>query len=112
MYIYSALVTEVYDGDTITVDIDLGFYVHLHRVKVRLFGINAPEIRGDTKAQGLISRNWLRSMVLNQQVMLKTYKDRQEKYGRWLATVFVGDGNVNELAVAGGYAIRYMEDVL
>ena len=46
MYEYRAFVRKVYDGDTITVDIDLGFDVVLKAQKIRLVRINAPEVRG------------------------------------------------------------------
>ena len=49
MYEYKATVTAVYDADTITVDVDLGFRSHLKKIKLRLFGINAPEVRGIEK---------------------------------------------------------------
>ena len=44
MYRYKATVTDVYDADTITVDVDLGFHAVLRKIKVRLHGINAPEM--------------------------------------------------------------------
>ena len=51
-YIYKAEVVSVYDGDTITVDIDLGFNVVLRKQKIRLGGINTPEIRGEEREEG------------------------------------------------------------
>ena len=46
-YIYNAFVTSVYDGDTITCNIDCGFGVILQKQKIRLYGLNTPEMRGD-----------------------------------------------------------------
>ena len=46
LYTYKANVTAVYDGDTCTVDIDLGLHTWVRNEKIRLYGINAPEIRG------------------------------------------------------------------
>ena len=46
MYEYRATVISVYDGDTITVDIDLGFGIVLRKQKLRLYGLNTPEVRG------------------------------------------------------------------
>ena len=51
MYEYRAFVRKVYDGDTITVDIDLGFEVMLKNQKLRLYGINTPEVRGESREQ-------------------------------------------------------------
>lgn len=49
MYRYRAKVKSVYDGDTCTVDIDLGFHITLRDIKVRLYGVDTPELRGGTK---------------------------------------------------------------
>ena len=96
MYEYKAFVTKVYDGDTITVDIDLGFGVFLRAQKIRLAGIDAPEIRGTERNLGIITRDRLREMILNKEVTLKTYKDRKGKYGRWIADVYCDDVFINE----------------
>lgn len=45
MFEYSAVVDKVHDGDTITVDLDLGLNVHVSPQKIRLIGINAPEMK-------------------------------------------------------------------
>ena len=87
-YIYSAQVTKVYDGDTITVDIDLGFGIIFHKQSLRLYGINTPELRGDEREEGLKSRDWLREQILGKEVIIKTYKDKKGKYGRWIAEVW------------------------
>lgn len=108
MYEYNAIVTDVYDGDTITVNIDLGFHSWLKKVKIRLYGINAPEVRGDEKEQGKITRDKLREMILDKSVIIKTYKDKKGKYGRWLAEVCIEYNdeiiNINQKLVADGYA--------
>ena len=44
-YIYECSVNRVIDGDTLDVDIDLGFNVILYKQRLRLFGINTPEVR-------------------------------------------------------------------
>jgi len=54
MYTYSAEAKKVYDGDTITVDFDLGFGVILINQKLRLIGIHTPEVRGESRKQGII----------------------------------------------------------
>jgi len=95
MYEYKAVVTKVYDGDTITVDIELGFGVYLNKQKLRLAYINTPEVRGEERPAGLISRDRVRELVLEQNVIVKTYKDSKGKYGRWIAEVFY-EANPNE----------------
>ena len=59
LYTYNARCTSVYDGDSITVDIDLGFNHWMLNQKIRLFGINTPEVRGAERPSGLIARDRL-----------------------------------------------------
>lgn len=110
MYTYKAHVVSVYDGDTITVNIDLGFDVNLKGLKVRLHGINSPEIRGTTKPLGTISRDALRSRILGKDVILQTIQDKQEKYGRWLAIVDLNGEDINNWLVGNNYAVPFMDD--
>ena len=107
MYEYKAFVRKVYDGDTITVDIDLGFDVVLKNQKIRLSRINAPEIRGDQRPAGLKSRDALRSKIGNKWILIKTKKDKKGKYGRWLADIFLEDKNINDWLMAEGLASEY-----
>jgi micrococcal nuclease len=55
MYEYKALIISVYDGDTVTALVDLGFFVK-KEAKLRLYGIDTPEIRGEEREKGLISK--------------------------------------------------------
>lgn len=112
LYNYKAHVVGVYDGDSITVDIDLGFYMWMRNQKVRLLGIDTPEIRGEEREQGLVARDRVRELILNKDIILKSYKDKTGKYGRWLGTILVqeDDGtwtNVNQLLLAEGLATVY-----
>jgi micrococcal nuclease len=107
MYEYKATVTKVYDGDTITVDFDLGFGIILKKQKIRLLGINTPEVRGPERADGILSRNALRQRILDKQVIIRTSKDKKGKYGRWLGEVYVEDENINQWLITEGYAIKY-----
>ena len=111
-YVYHAEVDGVYDGDTVMVNIDLGFHTWRMGEKLRLHGIDAPEVRGKTRAEGLLSRDWLRSQVLGKRILVKTVKagNRQRgKYGRYIAVLFVvEDGvcvNLNDELVRLGYAV-------
>jgi len=109
MYEYNAFVTKVYDGDTITVDVDLGLGVWKRGQKIRLAGIDAPEIRGEEREAGLVSRDRLRELVLDKFVTIKTYKDKKGKYGRWIADVIVEGNLVNETLVLEELAKIYGE---
>ncbi len=104
-YYYKANVTSVYDGDTITATVDLGFNVKM-KIKVRLAGINAPEIRGKQRPEGLKSRDYLRSLILDKDVVLHTRKDKKGKYGRYIATVYIDNKNVNDLLVENNHAVK------
>lgn len=109
MFEYRAKVVSVYDADTITVDIDLGFTAYLSKVKLRLHGIDAPEMRGPEKQAGTKARDWLRGQILGQEIRIKTYKDKKGKYGRWLAEIFPFEGDAeaksfNQLLVENGHA--------
>lgn len=109
MYEYQATVVGVYDGDTITVDIDLGLRVWLRGQKLRLFGIDAYELRGDQAARGRAARDYLKTLVLHRLVKLRTHRDATEKYGRWLADIYLDDGRlVNRLMIDAGHAVEYL----
>ncbi len=107
MYEYRAFVKKVYDGDTVTVDIDLGFDVILKAQKIRLTKINAPEVRGQERSEGLISRDALREKVLDRWITIKTKKDKKGKYGRWLGELWIDDTCVNDWLLTEGYAEVY-----
>lgn len=104
MYTYKAHITQVYDGDTVTVDIDLGLNVWIRNEKVRLYGINAPELRGKERPQGLPSRDHLRELILDKDVIIETIKDKKGKYGRYLGIIMLGKVNINEKMVEDGFA--------
>ena len=104
-YSYSANVVSVYDGDTITCDIKLGFNVVLSKQKIRLYGINTPEIRGEEKPQGYISRDRLRELILEKEIKLYTKRDKKGKYGRWLGIIMLDNQNINQLLVDENLAI-------
>jgi len=107
MYEYAATITSVYDGDTVTADIDLGFGVWVQKQKIRLFGIDAPEVRGDEREKGKESRDWLRSQLDGQEVTIQTVRDRKGKYGRWLGRIIVNGIDLNQKMVEEGLAVEY-----
>jgi micrococcal nuclease len=101
---YDAKVVNVYDADTARVEIDLGLDIK-RTEDVRLYGINAPELRGSQKAAGYAARDffaWLltgkqaselakdgRRLVTDAPCRINTIKDDGGKYGRLLVRVFV-----------------------
>lgn len=104
MYEYQAKVLRVIDGDTVDVLVELGFHVTLS-MKIRLYGINAPELKEET---GKTARDYLFSRVYGKTITIRTFKDRTEKYGRFLATILLDGENINEDLVTKGYAKPYM----
>ena len=107
LYTYKATCTRVYDGDSVTLDIQLGFNMAMLNQKIRLFGINTPEIRGAERPQGLIAAARLRGLIEGKEVMLHSHKDRSGKYGRWLGTIYLDDTNINKLMLQEGLATIY-----
>ncbi|RME00536.1 MAG: nuclease [Calditrichaeota bacterium] len=109
LYHYRAKVVSVYDGDTCRVDIDLGLSTWIKQEVIRLFRINAPEVRGEEREAGLRARDYLRELILNKDILLQTIKDRKGKYGRYLGEIWLEiDGqwqNVNDMMVQAGHAV-------
>lgn len=100
---YPAQIYEVYDADTVTAMVYLGFDTYTMQ-KIRLFGINAPEMRGDEKEAGTISRDSLRNRILGKNVRIKTIQDKKGKYGRYLGVIFKDSLNINQWLVDKGLA--------
>ncbi len=107
MYQYKAKIIEVYDGDTVTAMVDLGFF-HYQEMKFRLYGIDTPELRGEEREQGLVVRDIVRAMILNKEVIINSYKDKQEKYGRYLANIIIDEIDLNLWLVQNGHAKEYL----
>jgi len=110
MYEYKAIITSVYDGDTVTANIDLGFGVVLKKQKLRLYGINTPEVRGSSKEEGKKVRDLVREKILDKEVLIKTYRDKKGKYGRWLAEIIHEEENINDWLITEGHAVPYLRD--
>lgn len=112
MYQYNAHIVSVYDGDTCTALVDLGFTVSVE-VKFRLYGINTPELKGGTttsKAKGIEARNRLRELIEGKEVTLKSIKG-SDAFGRWLAVIDDPEGGgitINQRMISEGHAVAYM----
>ena len=93
---FIAKIVDVYDGDTITCKIDLGFKINAYKQKIRLYDIDTPELRGEERERGLYYRDKLREKILHKDIILKTIKDKRGKYGRILGIIYIDDLNINE----------------
>ena len=112
MYEYSAKLLNIVDGDTIDVDLDVGFNIHLYE-RVRLFGINTPESRTrdeDEKRRGLAAKQRLQELLETAEegkFKVRTEIDKKGKFGRILGTIIIGGMNVNKTLVQEGHAEEY-----
>ena len=106
-YQYKATVKSVYDGDTITCDIDLGFDVILRKQKIRLYGIDTPELRGEEKERGIMVRDKVRELIDGKDIILKSIKDKKGKYGRWLGIIYIDELNLNDWLIDNDFAVKY-----
>ena len=101
-FIYSAVVEKVHDADSIEIGISLGFDIILKGVKLRLNRINAPELN---TVEGKISTEFLKEKLpIGTKIIVQTIKDKQEKYGRYLAEIFLDHENINDLLISTGKA--------
>tara|TARA_B100000131_G_scaffold102069_1_gene99076 strand:+ start:19375 stop:19707 length:333 start_codon:yes stop_codon:yes gene_type:complete len=109
MYEYKAIITKVYDGDTLTAEVDLGFKMWAKKIKLRLVGIDTPEIRSkDPKEKSLAikARDRVRELCLGKEVVITTHG--KGKYGRWLASVYIdGDIDLRRFLITEGLAKKY-----
>ena len=110
LFHYRARIVDVYDGDTVTAEVDLGFRIQITE-KFRLLGINTPEVRGEEREQGLVSRDALRDKILGKDLFIETKRDKKGKYGRYLATLHLPEGdvlvNVNDWIVSEGLGVYH-----
>ena len=114
MYEYKCNIVKIVDGDTVDVDIDLGFGVWLKDERVRIMVIDTPESRTRDKVEkkfGLASKAKLKSLlgktgVLKTQVN-KNGEDMKGKFGRILGDFQVGARMVTEILCEEGYAVPY-----
>ena len=115
MYEYRCKVVHIVDGDTVDVDIDLGFGVWMKKQRIRLYGIDTPESRTrdlEEKKYGLAAKEFLTGMLDDEAgIILKTYKDKEGKFGRILGelwrTTNYADQSINEYMVEKHHAVRY-----
>ena len=114
MYEYKAKYISNYDGDTLIMDVDLGFGI-THRINTRLKGLDAPEIRGPDSLRAIKSKEFvINFFTQNADTYVRTWKDAKEKYGRYLVEVFALDRkdpdkalSLNKLLIQEGHAKAY-----
>jgi micrococcal nuclease len=110
MYEYSCKVLRVVDGDTVDVDIDLGFGVWMHKERIRLHGIDTPESRTrdlEEKKYGLLAKEQIESfMPVGSMQTLVTVKDKVGKFGRILGKFLIHDKKTDAQMTINDWMIR------
>ena len=115
MYEYRVEIKRVVDGDTVDVDIDLGFGIWMRNERIRLMGIDTPESRTrdlEEKKYGLAAKKFLQNMLDDEGgIRLKTDKDAEGKFGRILGTFYrttnYADQSINDYMVEKHHAVAY-----
>ncbi len=109
LFTYKAKITRLSDADTALLDVDLGLRYRRRKVKGRAARINAFEVKGTEKEQGLKATEFMRQLIGDKPIFVKTIKDKTEKWGRYLIEFWIknDDGvfiNCNDLLVKEGWA--------
>ena len=106
MFEYKCKLVRVIDGDTIDIDIDLGFGVWLRKQRIRMYGIDTPESRTrdlEEKKYGLAAKKFLKGMLSDTELLIKTKKDGKGKFGRILGemwrTTNYADQSINDYII-------------
>ena len=110
MYEYKCKLVRVVDGDTVDVDIDLGFGVWLQKQRIRMYGIDAPESRTSDdveKIYGMAAKEFVIKWTNSGDLVLKTFKDGKGKYGRILGELWYHDVNINQRMIEEHHAVAY-----
>ena len=117
MYEYNSIIRYVVDGDTVDVDIDLGFGVWLRDQRIRLYGIDTPESRTrdlTEKLFGFAAKDFVKDYLpIGSTQVLKTFigkdgEDMRGKFGRILGDFFINDGKMLvETMITEGYGVAY-----
>lgn len=111
LHFYRCIVKKVIDGDTVKVDIDLGFDLWYYDQNVRLYGVDAPESRTSDKYEevfGDLAKAKVQDLMpVGGECILRTHIDRG-KYGRILGTFLtLGGLDINNYLIENNYAVAY-----
>ena len=116
MYEYRCKILRVVDGDTVDVDIDLGFGMWMHKERVRMMGIDTPESRTRDKVEkkfGLASKKYVKDkMPIGSKQVLKTTidksgEDKKGKFGRILGDFLIDGKKLTDIMIKEGYGVAY-----
>lgn len=105
-YRYKAVCARVVDGDTVQLDIDLGFHVSTGQM-IRLHGVNAPEMR---TPEGKAARAYMVQLLTPEglppaELVIESYRNEMS-FARWVADLWIGEWSVAETLISAGHATR------
>lgn len=104
---YKCRINKIYDADTFTsCSVDLGLGDEFDTT-FRLSGIDAPEMRGEERPEGIEATDIVIQKVLNRVVTVETIKDKKGKYGRYLGRFIYRNQDINKFLLDEGYAVPY-----
>jgi endonuclease YncB( thermonuclease family) len=110
MYEYNCKIVRVTDGDSIVVDIDLGFGLWIHGERIRLYGIDTPECRtrdAEEKAAGFLAKEFVKN-CLHVGGTYRLQTKEKGKFGRYLGTIYLTDDtSINAALVTEHLAVPY-----
>ena len=114
MYQYKCKIIKVLDGDTVDIDLDLGFKIILANQRVRMAGVDTPESRttiAEEKVRGQLSKKKLaEKLPIGSWQIIETQKpdSNDDKFGRILGVFILEDGTrVNDWLIQNNYAVPY-----
>jgi len=110
VYEYPCKIVRVVDGDTVDVDIDLGFSHWIHNERIRLYGVDTPECRtrdAEEKAAGLLAKKFVEDALHVGGTYTLTTREKG-KFGRYLGVIMLSDRtSVNAALVSENLAVPY-----
>ena len=112
MYEYNCKIVRIIDGDTVDVDIDLGFDVCLVKQRIRLFGVDTPESRtrdAEEKKFGILAKNFVKGRlpVGSMQILRTRMDDSRGKFGRILGEFVLEETTLNQLLIVTNNGVPY-----
>lgn len=111
MYEYRCKILKIVDGDTIDVDIDLGFGIWLRNERIRIIGIDTPESRTKDKVEkifGTAAKIFLSNLIpVDSMQIIRTNKDTTGKFGRILGDIIINDTLLSKIMIESNHAVLY-----
>jgi len=112
MYEYNCKIVRIIDGDTVDVNIDLGFAVWLNKQRIRLFGVDTPESRtrdAVEKKFGIMAKNFVKGRlpVGSMQILRTRLDDSRGKFGRILGEFVLEETTLNQLLIVTNNGVPY-----